>query len=75
MSECLEAIDKNFRFEIGFFRLGAKEEKRVPVHFTHASYIGDYSDKFAVNVYETAPDGDLELASCQVGNVFLVSRF
>uniref|UniRef100_A0AAR5Q3W0 Uncharacterized protein n=1 Tax=Dendroctonus ponderosae TaxID=77166 RepID=A0AAR5Q3W0_DENPD len=66
LSECLDAIGHNFRFESSFFRLGAKEEKRLKVHFTHAPYIGDYFEEYTASVYEAAPAGGLELADCQM---------
>ncbi|XP_030759567.1 cilia- and flagella-associated protein 74-like isoform X2 [Sitophilus oryzae] len=68
---CLENIGNTFEFECTRITLKAAEEKKIKVHFKKPSYIGNYSEKFSVDVYEDVPYESLNiLCGCQEITVF-----
>lgn len=67
LDECLKNVENNFEFTDGYFTLTEFDSKLVKVVFKNASYVGDYLEKFRVEVLERDnKNGILQSSGCQV---------
>lgn len=72
LDECLKNVENNFEFTDGYFTLAEFDSKLVKVVFKNASYVGDYLEKFRVEVLERDKNGILQSSGCQV--ILLLSK-
>ncbi|CAG9770157.1 unnamed protein product [Ceutorhynchus assimilis] len=66
LDDCIKNLENNFRFHPSFFSLDKMEEKRIKVFFKNASYVGDYLEKFTINVFENSTRETLQIAGCKL---------
>lgn len=66
LDECLKNVDNNFEFTDGYFTLAEFDSKLVKVVLKNTSYVGDYLEKFRVEVLEKDQNGILQSNGCQV---------
>lgn len=66
LNECLKNVENNFEFTDGYFTLAEFDSKLVKVMFKNASYVGDYLEKFRVEILERNENGVLQSKGCQV---------
>ncbi|XP_076253985.1 uncharacterized protein LOC143192492 isoform X1 [Rhynchophorus ferrugineus] len=70
LNECLQNINNTFSFEQHYLTIEGRTKIDLKVFFRRPSYVGNYFEKYLVNVYDGCSEDSADSVSCQEISVY-----